>query len=259
MKMKRKTVTLCGMLAILVLVNCTNVFALTDQQKDYLTQNNNYKASWIGKYATTNPREGDGAVAFIVDTKDGESTQYYYVKGVKEEDFANRLDKAMDSARVTEKTVGITDGLGIDPDTQGATDTLSGFVPILNILIGIIVVLITLGMGLFTSFDICYIVFPVFRNKCEDAKTSGQGAMVQHTANGGTKLRWVSDEAQWAVSNCSLDQGKNPLTAYLSKRIMAYVCVSIVMFILLTGNITLITNIALKAVAGIMQVFSSLA
>jgi hypothetical protein len=77
-------------------------------------------------------------------------------------------------------------------------------------------------------------------------------------ANGETKLRFVSDEAQYAVQECSLESGKNPLISYFSKRIIAYICVAIILFMFLTGNISLITNMALKVVNGVISVFSSL-
>ncbi|WP_130849183.1 hypothetical protein [Intestinimonas timonensis] len=77
-------------------------------------------------------------------------------------------------------------------------------------------------------------------------------------ANGGIKLRFVSDEAVYVVENCNVNQGKSPLTAYLDKRIWAYIIVSVVLFILLTGNINIFTNIALKIVSYIMQVLAAL-
>lgn len=186
------------------------------------------------------------------------SNSYTLRAGVSTEYFKRQVLNQYKSSKVTEDTVALTDGINVTADTSAAMQALSGFIPYVNMLLGIIVTLITLGLAVFTSFDVCYIVFPVFRNKCEQQKMQGSGAMVKQTANGGTKLRWVSDEAQYAVEHQTLEQGGNPLTSYLKNRVLAYVFVAVILFILLTGNISIITNLALKAVAGIMTALQGL-
>ena len=114
-------------------------------------------------------------------------------------------------------------------------------------------------MTLFTAFDIAYIAFPVFRNKCEEQKMNGTGYNVKKDSNGNVSLRFVTDDAQYAVSEGTIENGKSPWGIYFRKRIMSYVLLAIVLFILLTGNISLITNIALNIVSGIMNVLSGLA
>lgn len=184
---------------------------------------------------------------------------YYLTKGTSESTFVQLVENNYEGSLATEKVNNITDGLSPEADTQGATEVLSGFVPVLNLALGIIVTMITIGLTVFTSFDIVYITFPVFREKCENQKMAGSGAMVTRTANGESKLRWVSDEAQFAVKNASLEQGQNPLINYFKNRVVTYIVVAVILFILLTGNIQVITNIVLKLVSGIMNIINTLA
>lgn len=229
---------------------------LTDTQKCAKFLYTNIQASWVRTYLTTDQSNGDPSMGSFT-AVDGK--QYWLVNGADIGKFANRLDQAYKSAKVTDDTVNITNGLDISANTSQATDMLSGVIPIVNIFLGLVVVLITAGLAVFTACDVMYITMPVFRNKCEDAKAAGTGPAVTKTANGGTKLRFVTDEAIYAVNNCGLDTGKNPLTVYLGKRVLAYIIVSILLFILLTGNISIITNIAVKVVSGLMNVLQGLA
>lgn len=214
----------------------------------------NITSPWASIYLTT---DSNGANTEN-DTYLVNGTSYYIREGYTGDQFKEKVLTQYKSAMTTEKTTELTNNINVNADTSGATQALSGLVPYINIFLGIIVTLITIGLAVFTAFDVCYIVFPVFRNKCEKQKMSGQGAMVTQSANGGTKLRWVSEEAQYAANHASLEQGSNPLMNYLKNRVVAYVFVAIILFILLTGNISIITNLALKAVSGIMDVLDSL-
>ena len=83
--------------------------------------------------------------------------------------------------------------------------------------------------------------------------------MTKKSANGDTSLRWVTDDVQYAVNSTVTEgNGKSPWTAYFKKELQL-IFLTIIMFILLTGNITLITDIALKVISGIMKVLQSLA
>lgn len=183
----------------------------------------------------------------------------YIVRGKTEEGLIEAVQKSVNNAATVDDVSNITDGLHIGADTAGATAMLAGFTPLISLLIGIIVVLVTMGMTLFTAFDIAYIAFPVFRNKCEEQKMNGTGYNVKKDSNGNVSLRFVTDDAQYAVSEGTIENGKSPWGIYFRKRIMSYVLLAIVLFILLTGNISLITNIALNIVSGIMNVLSGLA
>ena len=183
----------------------------------------------------------------------------YIVRGKTEEGLIEAVQKSVNNAATVDDVSTITDGLNIGADTAGATALLSGFAPIISLVVGIIVVLVTMGMTLFTAFDIAYIAFPVFRNKCEEQKMNGTGYNVKKDSNGNVSLRFVTDDAQYAVSEGTIENGKSPWGIYFRKRLMSYILQAIVLFILLTGNISMITNIALNIVSGIMNVLSGLA
>lgn len=157
--------------------------------------------------------------------------------------------------KTTVKTQIGTIGTNFDmsADVGEGTRMLSGFLGPLRSLLGVLVVMVTTGMTLFSALDICYITIPVFRNKCEDMKQSG-GAAMGRTDNqtGETKFRWVTDEAIYAVKVCNVDTGKNPLGVYLKQRVWAYILLGIVLYILFTGNIGIIVNLAVNVVSGIM-------
>lgn len=238
---------------------CLSAFAITPTQdeQDYLAEH--ITDNWVKNYLATEKPTGVKSPERITIGGD----EYYLVNGKSSDDLYNYVSMKVKSNNVTDKTQDITSGgsggIKIEANTGEASNMLSGFVPVVNIILGVVTVGITLGLALYTAFDICYIVFPVFRNKCEDDKVNGNGRMVKTSNNGETKLRWVSDEAQYVVRNCSIESGKSPLSSYLTKRIGAYVGVTIVLFILLTGNISIITNIVLKFVSGIVDVLQGLA
>ena len=167
--------------------------------------------------------------------------------------------KFKENQKVGEKMGDITSGLQIEANTGAAAVMLSGFKPILELGIGVIVVLITFGMTLFSAFDICYIAFPVFRNKAEEAKQSGNSMMTKKSHNGENTLRWITDDAQYAVTQGTIDSGKSPWKLYFGKRVSSYIFLGITLFILLTGNISLITDVAIKVVSGVIDVVTGLA
>lgn len=210
------------------------------------------KDTWITSNFVTKAPSPD-AVGYAV----GDAT-IYLRKGIKESQAVQHIKSAESNAETVANMQDLTNGLNITADTAGATAIMSGFAPIISLVVGIIVTLVTVGMTIFSAFDIAYIAFPVFRNKCEEAKTSG-GAMAKTTANGETKIRFVTDEAIYAVQECNIQNGKSPWAMYFKKRVLSYILLAIILFILMTGNISLITGIALKVVSGIMNVLSGLA
>lgn len=191
-----------------------------------------------------------------------DGTYYYWASS----DYANvqgKIATAKNNSanKIADDVDRITGGLSIEADTNTATRSLSGFTGVVNTLLGILVVLITVGMALFSAFDLCYIAFPVFRNKCEEAKQSGQGIMASNkkTSNGETKLRFVSDDAQYAITAAdTVQSGKNPFVIYFGKRLISYIVLAVLIFILLTGNIDIFTRLALKLVSGILDVIQGI-
>lgn len=188
---------------------------------------------------------------------------YYYWATSDYASIQGRIATAQNNSpdKIADDVNNITGGLNIEADTGTATRTLTGFTGVVNTLLGILVVLITVGMALFSAFDLCYIAFPVFRNKCEEAKQSGQGIMAssKKTASGETKLRFVSDDAQYAVTAAdTVQSGKNPFVIYFGKRLLSYIILAVLIFILLTGNIDIFTRLALKLVSGILDVIQGI-
>ena len=221
-----------------------------------------FSETWLRSWLTTEESKAqtleDGGRQYNV-TLGSSQGVLYIVRGKTEEGLIEAVQKSVNNAATVDDVSTITDGLNIGADTTGATALLSGFAPIISLVVGVIVVLVTMGMTLFTAFDIAYIAFPVFRNKCEEQKMNGTGYKVKKDSSGNVSLRFVSDDAQYAVSEGTIENGKSPWGIYFRKRIMSYVLLAIVLFILLTGNISMITNIALNIVSGIMNVLSGLA
>ena len=77
---------------------------------------------------------------------------------------------------------------------------------------------------------------------------------------GSTRLKFVTDEAEYAYSTAQTAQtGRSAILIYFGKRAFAIVFTTVALFILLTGNITIITNIALKAVSGLLKLINEMA
>lgn len=201
--------------------------------------------------------EADGLYTQSVVLEDGTTVVYYNPSSV--DILYRQANKFLENEKVGEKVNDITNNMQVEANTEAAAIMLSGFKPILELAIGVIVVLITFGMTLFSSLDICYIAFPVFRNKMEDSKQSGNSITTKKSSNGDVSLRWITDDAQYAVTQGTIDSGKSPWTLYFKKRVASYIFLGIILFILLTGNISIITDLAINVVAGIIDIISGLA
>lgn len=184
--------------------------------------------------------------------EDPENNQSYLIKA------GNKVSNIAKKSVVDSKIGDMGIGFNVSADVEQAGVALSGVEEFASVVVGILVYAVTIGMTLFTAVDICYITIPVFRNKCEDAKQSGGAMAKTNSQTGETKFRFVTDEAVYAVTTCSIETGKQPLGVYLKKRIWAFVLLGIVLFILLTGNIQLIVNIAVNVVAGLIEALSNL-
>ena len=210
----------------------------------------------LSKYLTTDPDQGGTPIT-------GVGTALYIIDG-KDSALQSYIDKKAEASKIDDKLTDMTDGLGIEADTGTASKLLEGFLPVVSTALGFVVIFITTGMTIFSAFDLCYIAFPVFRNKCEDAKQSaaangGRGNAMAKNSGGETKLRFVTDDAVFAVSSTETAQtGKNPFLVYFGKRLISYIVLAILLFILLTGNITIFTDIAIKAVSGILEVIQGI-
>lgn len=151
------------------------------------------------------------------------------------------------------------DQFAIKADIGEAQKALSGFVGIASIIIGIIAWAVVCGMSVFTALDICYIAWPVFRNKADSVKESGGIGTKVNKSTGETMLRFITDDAQYAVQQCNIENGKSPWGIYLKKRIVSYIMLAIILFILITGQVDLFINIAMNFVSGIIEMLGGLA
>lgn len=219
--------------------------------------------SILNQYLTT--RVTQTAMGTLADT---DRTQVYYVSvGVDQttalKNIADAINARNNSTQSTEEgkrqvtQVGSTiigSGFEVSADVQTGAKILSGFSGLVSMILGLMVVLISLGMTVFSACDLAYIAFPVFRNKCEDMKQSGSKIGTKTGSNGETKLRFVTDEAQYAVNAAeTTESGKNPFVIYFSKRIASYIILAILLFILLSGRITVFTDLGVKLADGIVN------
>ena len=188
------------------------------------------------------------------------STTYYY-NDYESDNISRAVAYVSESDKAQKKVTDITDGLNVAADTNTATQMMKGFIPIISLTLGVIVIAITLGMAIFSSVDLCYIAFPVFRNRMDGARSGGGSPGISRIAtkqgaDGSTQLRFVTDDAQYAVQTATIESGKSPYAIYLKKRVVSYIILAILLFILLTGNISVLTNLALRLVEGVLDIIS---
>ena len=172
------------------------------------------------------------------------TTTYYYKKG--------DVSSTATNVKVAEIDVNVA------ADVGAANELVSGFEPVIQLVIGILAWAIVIGLPLITALDVAYITIPFFREKTEDMKAKG-GPMVTQGKNGESKVRWISDEAQHAVATLDLENGRSPLKTYLMSRIGAFIMVAIILYLLIGGQITVVTQLAVRLVSGIMNILSGLA
>ena len=148
-------------------------------------------------------------------------------------------------------------GLFKPADLTGAATTLASFVGPLTLFTGILATVAILGLSLFTACDVIYLSFPIAHAKMDSAG-AGSGMMGGSTKDGGTKFRLVTDDAMQVYEETSKD-GRSPWVPYLKRRGLTFILMAIIIYILLTGKITLIIDISLNLVQGIIDSLSKLA
>ena len=260
-KLFKKGSTMLVLVMIFTMMFSMTAFA--SELTDWIQQN----TSWSNGVASlpvevssmcSETQTGSYTEPVTVTSPDGQAMTYFF-DPTNEATMLDRINQSQSNKQVNNEVTNITQNLNISADVDGATTALSGFIPFISLILGIIVFLITVGMTIFSAFDLCYIAFPVFRNKCEDAKASGNRAMTRQSASGESNLRWVSQDAQFAVeSTTNGDSGKNPFMVYFGKRVVSYMVLAILLFILLTGNISVFTNIAVNLMSGIIDILGKL-
>lgn len=268
MKTLRKIITV-----VMTVVSCLIMLSVT-AFADAVQSNNSTIINYITENGTSGlPTSATGLISVKESIADlgADSAfvlvggSYYCYKLSNEETIANAINTSINQKEQNEKDIEdtknkidvIKDGLNITADTEKAVRSLSGVTGVVSFVLGAMVVLITLGMTVFSAFDLCYIAFPVFRDKCEDARTNGNRLMTKtDKTSGESKLRFVTDDAQFAVTAADTTQsGKNPFIIYFKKRIISYIVLAILLFILLSGNITVLTSLAIDLVDGVLGLF----
>lgn len=256
MRLFKKVASSVIVVIITIIMICISAFAYTEDELIEYIASEGINSILINKMLTSNYEEiSSDSEALYFSIYDNNGNVYYVKEGYTKKELLEKAESVMRSKDVSNDLYGMTGGLSVEAKTKEAANTLKDFIPAINIALGILTVLITLGMAVITSLDVCYIVFPAFRETL--GKYNEQREM--YSAHNKFKgIRFVSDEAQYVVDKCSVMQNGNPLTEYLKKRIVAYIMVSVILFILLTGNMTVITNIAIKIISYIMAVIASL-
>jgi hypothetical protein len=163
------------------------------------------------------------------------------------------------SGEIQQQVSDMADNFKLQANVSGAAGMLSGFQDIAQLIIGIIAYGIVIGIGVFTGIDICYLAFPILRTKGEEVKQSGNNFMTKTDKSGNTSLRWVSDDAQYAMQVCTIESGKSPWAVYGKRRVGSIILVSVILYLLITGNITIIVKIVLNFIGGIMSALNNLA
>lgn len=211
--------------------------------------------AWLNSYLTVDSSlavSGSGPI-LVKGT-----TPIYLVSGKTEDELSGEIQARLQNADVVNNVDEITDGLQIEADTQGAASMISGFVPLINIVIGILLYIIIIGTTIYSALDILYMTYPLFRSKCETAKASGDNKfLIKQSSTGENSYRFISDDAVQAIKEKEVS-GKNQYFIYLKLRLISLILVGIIVYILFSGNLQLIINIVLRFVAGIMDVLSGL-
>ena len=190
---------------------------------------------------------------------DGDGYYYYLKDGVTMDELISSITQLYNSNKSIEQIQKIDKETKVEADIDAGMDSIHGLVPIVNWVLGIATVGISLMLGIATALDIVYIAFPVFQENVNNTAQQNPNMNRPDPKNGGTRPVFVSSEAMFAVKAAAADpNGKNPLAIYFGKRVFAYIMVSVVLFILLTGNISIITNLALRVVAPVMNVIANL-
>ena len=173
--------------------------------------------------------------------------------------LGDRLDKKVLYAKNDKDSLrrfnDATDDKSINADSKKAEYILEGFIDVVTIVLGFIVVLISVGITVTTALDIGFIVLPLWR-----AEISGiKWLQSKNSKDGDNKIRIISDDAQYAVNAAeTIKTGENPLVLYFKSRIFTYMILAVLLYILIAGKITLIAQWALKIVSGILNILGQL-
>lgn len=188
----------------------------------------------------------------------GNSATYYYSA-----DNSDAIASAI-GASTTNQTIDmvndITADLNIKADTAGAAGVVGGFVPIVNVIVGIGVLAVILLLLMYTMMDVLFLAFPVFRTFSQNQLQNGKSnAMVKTNSSGEAQYRFISDDAVRAYQQSIVEGGnKQPYIKYLLSRAWAYIALATITVVLLTGNYGVFLNIGIKIGEGIIDMVNSI-
>jgi hypothetical protein len=148
-------------------------------------------------------------------------------------------------------TQGLLNQANVNPDTGTAMGLLSGIMPAINVVLGLMVVVISIGMTVFSALDIIYLAFPAFKLMVDNSIEQGDKG-TRTTKDGTVTSRWVTQDAIMAAQDAEKTHG-SPWGPYFKRRILAYVFLAAILFILLTGNIFSITTLVTNALQGLFN------
>lgn len=191
-----------------------------------------------------------------------DGTDYYFnAKGFAQLDSLAR--NHADAERAKKQVDNVAAGFGVVPDINGAGAALDGLIGPLSLVIGIVCVVVMVAMTALTACDLLYLTVPFFREKSDAAvqNSGGRGGVATTSKKTGElKPRWITDEAYYSVrQSIEANYAKNPLTTYLGRRIWAFIALGVVIYILFTGNITLIVSFVINIVSSMMGGLQGLA
>lgn len=200
-----------------------------------------------------------GTTITVYNNAGGTDIQTYYSNAYTLYEQYTGVAASYDSARGRLDL--LADGMGMQADVGAGVAVMSGMQGFITMALGVIAYVAIIGMAVFTAFDVCYITMPVVQSKFNDMGSKGGAGTRGSKAGGGggdRKMALITDDAINAVSEGS-ENNKNPLGLYLKKRIVSYIAIAIVLYILLSGNIAVLVNLALKAVEGLINQLGSMA
>lgn len=253
------------LLFAMLLGSFTQVFAATDSDID-IGDGKKYTVVWEDKNGDGYFTSGEDTVSVcsyidpagaIVGTEADGVTPIYgpSVVSVTDADTISKLTAKVSAlhkksaAAVTDQAIDdIFDGLNVKADLAAATLTLGPLTDIVNAFIGVVASIILLLVGLLTAIDVLYLEVPSLHSSM-DTKAMDKG---QVNKSGGVKPKIVSEDASNAYNEAT-QNGKNPLIVYLKKRVVAYIAVAVVLYMLLSGNLALIVKVVLKALNGVFN------
>lgn len=218
-----------------------------------------YLATSSGKQYLTKLRTDEDGKNYSSSTKYGKltvgNTTYYITKSEydtlvnKANSYASNVNADGGLSDINDDLDTLTNNFNTRPDLATAGQAVSGLEGMISVVVGIALIIACIMVAFFSAMDIIYLAWPVFREKAETSSKS-EGMSIS---------RFISDEAKFAVKKASTDaNGRSVWGIYLPKRMVAYIGLGLALYILFTGNITVIVSLALKFASGIFNALKML-